>query len=328
MGSAQHGLDCVCVLGFALLCLPGLFAFFIDPLAGLGRKMGLDPAPLANAKARAGAAFAESFDRTDRVGWRDHRHAARKPRGVADFRVPDGINAEIGIARRVTIAERNGAGFPATALVATRESAEGVEELMMRIGAPLRRLAPSGDDHARAIRRTALAHGHTRGEVHEAGDGAEHPGAVVDEPDELPHIGLPTQIEHAAQGGMTMVRRADLHEKNPAAEMIDDRLPAIRCPPLDRAIRLPACGDDPIRRVEAQSLDDLRHPSALQRVKMDVAAKLGGPDAQVELPVQVLDEAVDGVVRRAVALVQQRILALNDFTLVVAHRRNPRTVQP
>ncbi len=52
-------------------------------------------------------------------------------------------------------------------------------------------------------------------------------------------------------------------------------------------------------------------PCALRLRDALVAAELRGADAQVELAVQVFDGAVDGVVRGAVAFLQQREVALD-----------------
>lgn len=60
----------------------------------------------------------------------------------------------------VAVAERDGAGFPAAAIIAAGKCAEGVEELMVRVGLPMARLAASSDDDAGAVLRALGADGH------------------------------------------------------------------------------------------------------------------------------------------------------------------------
>ena len=269
-----------------------------------------------------------SLNGADGVVGSNHGHAAGKQRGVPGAIPGNGIDAEIGIARGIAVAERDGAGFPAAAIVAAPQRAHSVEELVVRVGGPVGRFAPARDDDTRAMARTAGARRDGGGEVHEAGDGAEDADAVMHEPDELAHIGLPAQIEHAAQGRVPVRFPADLHEEDASAEVIDHRLPAVGRPPFDGDIGLAARGDDPVRDIEAEMLDDLRRPRALEWMQVDVAAEFGGPDTEIESAVQALDESVDGVVRRAIALIEQRILALDRLALVVAEGCDPRIVQP
>ena len=63
-------------------------------------------------------------------------------------------------------------------------------------------------------------------------------------------------------------------------------------------------------------------------MQVNVAAEFGGPDAEIKPAVQSLDEPVDGVVGRAIALLDEREIALDDFTLVVGDGGDPRIVQP
>lgn len=96
-----------------------------------------------------------ALDRSDCIVRRDHRHATREDGGVLPSRHADGIDAETGVAGGVAVAERDGAGFPTAAIVAAPEGAEGVEELMVRVGAPVHGLAAAGDNDARAVLRAA-----------------------------------------------------------------------------------------------------------------------------------------------------------------------------
>ena len=107
------------------------------------------------------------------------------------------------------------ARLPAPAIVAARERAGPVNELMVRIGLPVWRLASAGDDHARSVRRHPAGDLHGRRQVHQQGHRAQHALRVVDEPDQLAQVGLAAQVDHVPQGGMLMPGLADLHEEDP-----------------------------------------------------------------------------------------------------------------
>ena len=269
-----------------------------------------------------------ALDGADDIGGGDHGHAAGEDRSGAGTAVAEGVHAEAGVARGVAVAERDGAGFPAAAIVAAPERAHGVEELVVRVGSPVGRLASPGDDDTGAVPWPALAHGHGGGEVHDAGNGAQDARAVVNEPDELTHIGLPAKIEHAAQGQVMIATRADLGEEDLSLEMIDDGLPPLGGPPFDADIALAPGGDDPIRHIRADGLRDLRRPRALQRMQMDVALEQRGADAEVELAGEMFGEAMDAMPRAGVALGEQRIVTLDHLALLVPHRGDVGIVQP
>lgn len=154
---------------------------------------------------------------------------------------------------------------------------------MVRVGFPLHRLASARDGDAGAILWTTGADGDSGGEVHEAGDGAEHADAVMYEADELPDIGFPAQIEHAAQWRVMIAGRSDLNEEDFAPEMIDDGLPSLGGPPFDGDVGFAPGGDDPIRHIRAYDFRDLWRPHFFHWMKMDVAFEKSGADANAEL---------------------------------------------
>jgi hypothetical protein len=55
----------------------------------------------------------------------------------------------------------------------------------------------------------------------------------------------------------------------------------------------------------------LRHPALLLRREVNVAAKVRGFEVRAELLLQIIDEAVDEVERPMIALMNQRILAVD-----------------
>ena len=82
-------------------------------------------------------------------------------------------------------------------------------------------------------------------------------------------------------------------------------------PPLDGKILLAAADNDPERYPLSDHLLHRRKPLLLLFGKMDVPSEGRGPDLQAQLLVEIVNEAVDEVIRELVALVDQRIVALD-----------------
>ena len=123
------------------------------------------------------------FDATDDLFRSDHIHATRER---ANHVAAEGV----GLVLFIPVTERNGPRAPATTAGATRQSANGVDELMRGIGFPLRRFAPAGDDHARS-RPFRFSFAFDRGaEMHQKGYGTENPFGVVNQVDEIPDVGF------------------------------------------------------------------------------------------------------------------------------------------
>src|ERR1700689_5341514 len=81
----------------------------------------------------------------------------------------------------VAIAKRNGAGFPAAAVIAATEGADGMDELMMRVGFPMRRLTTSGDHDAGPIFRRVRRHFHGGGQMHGQTHRPQHALRVINQ---------------------------------------------------------------------------------------------------------------------------------------------------
>lgn len=111
--------------------------------------------------------------------------AARQARGL------HGINAETSVGG-CSVTERKNPRLPTSPLVAAGKCPDGVKELMVGVGLPMWRLSAARDDHGRAVlgRHPIGANRDGGGEVHQQRHRADHARAVVDEPDELPKIGL------------------------------------------------------------------------------------------------------------------------------------------
>src|SRR5688572_10225011 len=123
---------------------------------------------------------------------------------------------------------------------------------------------------------------------------------------------------------MVVPALADLHELDPPREVVDHLLVALVRPPLDRVVELAAGGEEPERTARALLALDAREPLLLGGCDVDVSLEERRPDGEAEPLVQELDEAVEEVVRRLVAAVDERVLAVDDrhAGLVVAQRRD------
>lgn len=201
---------------------------------------------------------------------------------------------------------------------------------MMRVSLPLGRFPPPGHDHTRPVLRTPCPHRDRRGQMHEPGDRTDHPLRMVDEPDELPQIGLPAQIDHASERRVVMASAPDLDKLDAPAEVIDHLLPAGRIPPFDRIVIFPTRDDDPVGRVLAGQFHDLRSPLPLALVQMDVAVKSRGLDPQAQAFVQEFDEGEEEMFRKMIAPRDEWVMAVDYFHPRIAflQRREVGILQP
>ena len=105
----------------------------------------------------------------------NHVHAPRE--------APDGVHAQcFRSIFFVAVPEWDGAGFPAAAIVATSERSNGVDDLMVRVCVPVRRLTSSRDNDGGPVLRHAFFRRHRRREMHEQAHRREYALRVVDEP--------------------------------------------------------------------------------------------------------------------------------------------------
>lgn len=226
----------------------------------------------------------------------------------------------------VAIAERDDARFPATAGRAAREGADGVEVAVAGIGLPLRGLAAAGDDDARA--QGAGFRGDGGGEVHQRGDGADHPVGVMDEADELAEVRFAAQIEDATQQWMMVARFAHLHKADAAGEVIDDGLQAPGVRPLGGEVVLAAGDDDPKTGAGAFDFLHLAEPAAFLRGEMEIAAERAGRDGAPEHRFQMLAITVNEVPRVIVAPLDKRVVHFQALALPVGDGCEVRIVLP
>jgi hypothetical protein len=120
-----------------------------------------------------------------------------------------------------------------------------MNELVRRIGLPVRRFPSTGDYHAGTIRRAAWLAFNRGGKMHEQGHRTEDTLGVIHKANQLAQRGLASQIQYALQSRMIVVLLPDLDEEDFPAEMIGDRLPSAEMPPFDRVVELSSGYDDP-----------------------------------------------------------------------------------
>src|SRR6266404_5351779 len=77
---------------------------------------------------------------------------------------------------------------------------------------------------------------------------------------QLTKIGASAQINGSLQPGVMMIFSAYLNELDAPVEMVNDRLVALRLPPLDANIILSTGGHDPKRGIFASDFVNLRGP--------------------------------------------------------------------
>ena len=137
------------------------------------------------------------LDSSDDLLGGDHVHAPRQ--------LADDVDAQlVGVILLVTVAERQRSRLPAAAVVAALQSADSVDELVVRISREVRRLTAAGNHDARAVPWRADWGLHRGGKVHQLADRADHALRPVDQPHELPQCRLAAKIDGAIQRRMMM----------------------------------------------------------------------------------------------------------------------------
>lgn len=154
--------------------------------------------------------------------------------------------------------------------------------------------------------------------MHDAGDGADDTPGVVDESDELSEGGAAAEIDDAAKSGMVMGGIADLGEEQASGEVIHDGLVTGGIPPLDGVIELAAGDDDPEGEIVAGAASDLGGQGLFVGGEMDIAVGEGDGAGDVEMPGEEFGETVEAMDGPAIAFVDERILAIDDFDAALA----------
>jgi hypothetical protein len=223
------------------------------------------------------------FDSPDDVGRLDHRHAP----GQAGHHVQAKLFRPILF---IAVTQWNRPGTPASARGTTGEAAYGVDELVVRVGFPLGRLASTGHDHARARLGPVWSRRHRRREVHQTGHWAEHAFGVMDQVDELAQGGLLTPADNSVERRVIMALLANLNELDSIPEMVHDFLVPPEVPPLNGVIVLASGHDEPI----GESRSDLfRHggrPGPFLVGQVDIATKCCGPNVGSQLLIEIVHE--------------------------------------
>lgn len=140
--------------------LAGLNSLCPDPTSILPvRSCGARGLDLGRREILDRSAAEVQFDPANHLVGRDHVHAPGKI-------LHDVYTELFGQIVGVAVSKRNGPGLPASAVVAAAQGADGMDELVVRVGFPMRRLAASGYHHAWPILRHPGRHFHRGGQVH------------------------------------------------------------------------------------------------------------------------------------------------------------------
>ena len=178
--------------------------------------------PLLRCEVWHGAALEVELDPSNDVGRGDHVEAAGQ--------VADHIHAyALGTIRVGAVAKGPDSATSSAAVSQQMRAPLVWMVLMMRIGLPLRGLAPAGDDDARPVSRTAFTSTAAARCISRLTI-VRTPCAWYMKPDELAQVGPAAQIDHAAQCWMGVMSLADMHEQDAAAKRVDDLLRAARGP--------------------------------------------------------------------------------------------------
>src|SRR6185436_7299820 len=138
------------------------------------------------------AALEISFDPPDNLVRGNQIHAMRK--------LAFDIQTElVRLILRTAVAERDCPRFPTAALGATGESADGMNELMARIGFPVDRLPSTCNHDAWPQPCCGSLHFHCGGQMHRAGYPAQNALSMIVQLQELPEHCLAAQINRSIQ---------------------------------------------------------------------------------------------------------------------------------
>ena len=213
----------------------------------------------------------------------------------------------------VAVAERNGARAPAAAVVAALQSPNCMNELMMWIGRPVRRLASTGDDNARPVPRAARPHFNSRCQMHQQADRADNALSVVHQPDELTKARRSPQIDGTLDRRVMVAAFAHLDEIKAIAKMTHDLLHPGRIPPLDREVMFSSRHHEPER--PAGSVTGLHpvEPGPFTVGNVNIAFELGDPNRQTQPLVQVCRETVKEMTGHLIRAVDERVMAVDDL---------------
>ena len=166
--------------------------------------------------------------------------------------------------------------------------------------------------------------------MHQRSDRTKHAIGMVNQAHHLAEISLASQIDHSFQFWMMMAKFADLRKKDFATKIIDHLLVSLGSPPFDGHIVFPPGRNDPELGILPRHFMELRVPRSFQVGEMDVPFESGWPDREAEALVQKIDETMQAMIGSFIALVDQRVAAIDQFDLrrILRQRRQVRVVVP
>jgi hypothetical protein len=166
--------------------------------------------------------------------------------------------------------------------------------------------------------------------MHQKGHRTQNTGGMANQLDKFAGGCPAPQVDYSGQGRVVMSSFAHLNKIYTTFKVVHDILPSAPVPPFDCEIVFPTRANNPIGFAGLQLFGQGRRARVFFGAQMDVSVKCSGFKPEVQLSAQVPDIAMDKMVRKLVALMNQRIMTLDDSPLriVIGDAREERVVFP
>lgn len=143
------------------------------------------------------------------------------------------------------VSQGHGTGAPASSQGTTRQLANGMKELVIWVGLPVRRFAAACDDDTSPGEVPAGNLRQRGSEVHMQRNSAEDPVGEIHEAYEVAQGRTLPEVCNIPERRMIMSFLTNLNKMNPTCQTIHDLLIAAAAPPFDGIIVFSPCGDNP-----------------------------------------------------------------------------------
>jgi hypothetical protein len=192
------------------------------------------------------------------------------------------------------------------------------------------RFAATGNNDARAQALNSVWPRNRSSQMHQKGNRTHDTGGVVNQLNEFARGCPASEIDDSGQWRMVMSTFAYLDKIYTTFKMVHHLLPTPPVPPFNCEIVFSTGTNDPIRLATFQWFGQWHRIPFLFRGQMDVSMESGRLKADVQLSAQVPDIAMDKMVGKLVALMNQRIMTLHDSRLgiVIGDAHEKRVMLP
>jgi hypothetical protein len=166
--------------------------------------------------------------------------------------------------------------------------------------------------------------------MHQKGHRTQNTGGMANQLDEFASGCPAPQVDYSGQRRVVMSSFAHLDKIYATFKVIHHVLPSAPVPPFDAEIVFSTRANNPTGFAGLQLFGQGRRARFFLRAQMDVTVKCGGFKPEVQLSAQVPDIAVDKMVGKLIALMNQRIMTLHGsrFRIVIGDAREERVVLP